>query len=219
MKQKTKNVLICGGTHGIGKILAEAFRVSGNKVKVVGTKNIDFREPFDVNMATFKSVDILVNCQGICQTKKFNKITVNEWDEVMNVNLRSHWMTCVAVIPGMIARGFGRIVNVSSLAGRFRSTTAGVHYSASKAGIIALTRQLAEECAGTGININCVCPGPTNTRMTEGLSIMQRRIRENAIPLKRFAERDEIAKVIYFLCSDLSSYVNGAIVDVNGGAF
>ena len=115
-------------------------------------------------------------------------------------------------------RSGAKIVNVSSIAGRSKSLVSGVHYTASKAGIIGLTRQLAQELGPLGININCICPSQTLTPMLErSMSVSQRLDLENKIPLRRIATIDEIVKPIMFLCSKDASYIHGACIDINGG--
>ena len=127
---------------------------------------------------------------------------------------------CKSVLPIMKKNRYGKIVNVSSVAGHFRSLSAGAHYSASKAGVIGFTRQLSLEVIDYNININVVCPSQTLTPMLEdNLSSDQIKNIERLIPRKRLASVSEQANPILFLCSDAASYMNGAVVDVNGGQF
>lgn len=160
------------------------------------------------------SLDVLVNVAGINYCKYNEDISNAEWDEVLNVNLRSFFITCREAIKRM--KPGGKIVNVSSIAGRNKSLVSGVHYTASKAGIIGLTKQLAHEV--DDININCVCPSQTITEMLEESMTKKEQLDlAVTIPLRRLATVQEVVDPIMYLCSDRSSYIHGACLDVNGG--
>ncbi len=150
--------------------------------------------------------------------RSIEDIDADEWDDVLNVNLRAAFLTCRAAATRLKDRREGRIVNVSSIAGRHRSPVSGVHYVASKAGLIGMTRQLAFELGPFGVNVNVVCPSQTNTDMFLGsLTEEQRKTLSGRIPLRRIASVDEQVGPILFLCSDAAAYITGAVIDINGG--
>ena len=135
---------------------------------------------------------------------------------MLDVNLTSFFYIIKKTLP-LMSQG-SKIVNVSSIAGRSKSLVSGVHYTASKSGIIGLTRQLANELGPRGINVNCVCPSQTRTPMLEqSMSKEQLESLCKNIPLRRIAEIEEVVNPILFLCSDEASYIHGACIDVNGG--
>lgn len=184
----------------------------------------DASDPADVTRAfegigrRFGVPDVLVNNAGITEVASIVDLTPESWDRVMAGNVRSAFLCLQAVTPGMKARGSGSIINVSSIAGRDRSLVLGCAYTASKAAVIGLTRHAAGELGPFGIRVNCVCPSQTRTPMLD--QILTPAIEAVVIsrnPLGRIAEPAEIANVILFLASDEASYMNGAIVDVNGG--
>ena len=150
--------------------------------------------------------------------KFIEEIDICDWHDVMTTNVTGVFLTCKIVLPYMKQNKSGKIVNVSSIAGRHRSPVSGVHYVASKAAIIGFTRQLAFEVAPFGINANTHCPSQTLTPMLRSsMSPEQIEQLEATIPLHRLASVEEQAGTILFLCSDASSYMSGAILDVNGG--
>ncbi len=151
------------------------------------------------------------------------EITEEEWDAVLTLNLRGLFLCTRAVVPAMKAQRWGRIVNVSSTAGRTRSLFGGAHYTASKAGVIGFSRQCAAELAPYGITVNVVAPGITRSERVaarwEAKPAAERAFIERLIPAGRLARVDEPAAAICFLCSDDASYITGAVLDVNGGLF
>ncbi len=180
-------------------------------------------------------VDVLCNVAGIGDTAGLDGIAGIEdarWHAVLAVNLSGPFYLCRALIPGMVARGRGAIVNVSSLAGRSKSALGGLAYSSSKAGLLGLTRHLAFDYGSRGVRVNAICPGAVDTPMLRagGASRAKsteeeaaRRARTAAyqffMPIKRVSTADEQAAAIAFLASDDASYVNGVALDVNGGLF
>jgi len=143
-------------------------------------------------------------------------ITNEEWDEVLNTNLRSYFIFCREALNSMLPGS--KIVNISSIAGRNKSVCSGVHYTASKAGIIGLTRQLAHECGPMGINVNCVCPSQTMTEMLKkSMTELEMEELSRNIPLRRLATVEDVVRPILFLCSQDAAYINGACLDINGG--
>ncbi len=168
----------------------------------------------------FNRVDILVNNAGVGGGGPIEEISIEEWNEVFRNNLTTVFLCSKHVFPAMKQQRSGTIVNISSVAGRFRSSVAGVHYTASKAAIIGFTRQLALEGAPLGIRVNAIAPAQTDTEMLrEGLAKTNKTVEDIArqIPLGYIARPEQIASVCAFLCSEDSSYMTGAIVDVNGG--
>ena len=215
---KNKVVLVVGGSTGIGLGTVKAFEELGCEVYSIDRSVCDIRDhkQIDRYMNNLKKIDILINNAAINYCKKIEEICLEEWDNVIRTNLTSYFYIIKKSLPKM-SRG-SKIVNVSSIAGRNKSLVSGVHYTSSKAGIIGLTRQLAQELGPMGININCICPSQTLTPMLrESMSIEQLSELEAKIPLRRIANVQDIVKPIVFLSSDDSSYIHGACLDVNGG--
>lgn len=168
--------------------------------------------------------DILVNNAGgsLHTPYQFLDETDAHWESVMQLNVMSAAWACRAVLPGMVERGAGRIVNFGSKAGRFGSLIAGANYAAAKGAIAALTRQLAMEYGAHGITVNCICPGIVMTQRTQGLWRERRTPAEQArvldeIPLKRHCEVEDVAASVAFLASDDAAFITGVTLDLNGG--
>jgi NAD(P)-dependent dehydrogenase (short-subunit alcohol dehydrogenase family) len=163
--------------------------------------------------------DILVNCAGIYHVGGLETVSPARWDDLLDVNLKGTFLTCRAVLPGMIARRQGSVVNLASISGRTRSTLAAPSYVASKAGVIGLTMSLATQSAPYQVRVNAVAPGPTDTEMIRGLAPdLQSRL-VTTIPLGRLATALEVAQAIAFLASDAAGFITGETLNVNGGAF
>ena len=160
----------------------------------------------------------MINVAGTNFCDTIDNIDHNEWDRVIDVNLKSFFTSIKYFAPSMIKSRKGKIVNVSSIAGRSKSIVSGVHYTASKHGIVGLTKQVAQELGPYGINVNCTCPSQTMTEMLEN-SMNKKEIINLAdrIPVKRISSVTEQAMPILFLCTDAASYIHGAAIDVNGG--
>lgn len=231
---KGKRILVTGGSRGIGRGIVEGFVNAGGEVYYASRSAIgnypkanhietDLSRESDI-LALFKkldkkgAIDILVNSAGINYCKKIEKIKLEEWKEVINLNLSSVFLACREAVLRMKRKGYGKIVNISSIAGRHRSPVSGIHYVASKSAIIGLTKQLAYEVAGFGINVNVVCPSQTMTEMLRK-SMNNRQILDlkRNIPLNRIASVKEQVGPILFLCSDAAAYITGAYLDINGG--
>ena len=215
---KNKVVVIVGGSKGIGKGVVDAFTNLGAIVHSISRDICDITDPEQIYsyFSKLDKVDILINNAAINYCKPIEEITLNEWNSVIDTNLTSFFYIIKTCLPLM--KEGSKIVNVSSIAGRSKSLVSGVHYTSSKAGLIGLTRQLAQELGPKGININCVCPSQTLTPMLEQ-SMTKTQIHELSknIPLRRIAQINEVVKPILFLCSDDASYIHGACLDVNGG--
>jgi NAD(P)-dependent dehydrogenase (short-subunit alcohol dehydrogenase family) len=167
----------------------------------------------------FGHIDILINNAGITQPLKIMEIDAESWDRVLDVNLRGVLLLSQAVIPHMRDRKAGSIACMSSVsAQRGGGIFGGPHYSAAKAGVLGLAKNMARELGPDGIRVNCVTPGLIQTDITGGkLTDDMRREIIRGIPLNRLGEAEDVAKAYLFLASDLSSYITGAVIDVNGG--
>ena len=225
-----KEVLVVGGSRGIGKGVVMSFLSANanvtyvskspiiksiNKLKHISC-DIGSEQEIEKLFNNFSRLDILINVAGINFCKKINEISAKEWDNVIDVNLKSFFLIIKNTLK--IMKSNGKIVNVSSIAGRHRSLVSGVHYVSSKAGIIGLTRQIAYEVGNRGINVNCVCPSQTLTDMLkESMTEIELKELASSVPLKRLAAIDDQVYPIMFLCSEEASYITGAVLDVNGG--
>ena len=229
-------VLIVGGSRGIGRGVVEAFLEAGSRVlyssrsPMKNPKSNDaLHIPVDISDETeieklFEVVDsygipdILVNSAAINFCKKTENISMKEWNLVIQTNLSAAFYVCKHMLVRMKKLKRGKIINISSIAGRHRSLVSGVHYVSSKAGLIGLTKQLAFEAAEYNINVNAVCPSQTLTDMLRE-SMNEQQLKELIIniPVKRLASINDQVGVILFLCSDAASYITGTYIDVNGG--
>lgn len=240
---KEKVAIITGASSGIGQAVAEAIASYGAHTVFISRSGADAIAA-DLNAAgksalslhcdvsnedqvkqaiatifdKYGRIDILINNAAINQIAKIEDISLEDWNRVLTTNLTSQFLCCKQVIPIMKQQHSGKIINVSSIAGHFRSKISGIHYVASKAGVVGFTRQLAFELAPFQINVNAICPSQTYTPMLAAtLSPEAEQKLIDSIPLGRIASMEEQVNVILFLASDLSSYMTGAIVDVNGG--
>lgn len=167
-------------------------------------------------LETWEGIDILVNNAGVTRDALLMKMTEEEWDCVMQTNLKSAYYLCQAVIRPMIKARSGKIINIASVIG-LTGNPGQVNYAASKLGLIGLTRSLAKEVGARGICVNCLAPGFFKTPMTERLSEKQQGALLERIPLKRLGDPKEIAQAALFLASDLSNYITGQVLTVDGG--
>ena len=168
-------------------------------------------------VAEHGSLDILVNNAGITGGNGPTWALAPEvWRRVLEVNLVAPYLTCRAVVPGMVARGWGRIVNIASVAGKEGNPNAS-HYSASKAGLIALTKSLGKELAQTGVLVNAITPAVAKTAMFDQMTQQQIDYMLGKIPMGRFVQPDEIAAMVAWLCSEDCSFTTGGVFDITGG--
>lgn len=202
------------------RAVAELIRRSGQKSSVRKadlSDGHDIRGVVDETMKEFGRIDILVNNAGIVgPTKKSWEIREEEWDRVFQINLKSVYHLCRMVIPAMIQRKDGRIINVASIAGKEGNENLAA-YSASKAGVICFSRVLAKEVAPSGIRVNCIAPALIETDMVKEMPKEQVDFLLNKIPLRRLGQPEEVAELILFLASDRSSFITGQCFNVTGG--
>ena len=166
----------------------------------------------------FGRIDVLVNNAALPLTTRFEQITADEWRRALEVNLTVPFLLTQAVLPIMKSQRYGRIVNISSTAGRMVSTLGGAHYTASKTGLLGLTRASAKELGKYGITVNAVCPGMIDTELTrESASSEALERLARGFPVPRLGTAREVAELICFAASEAAAYITGASLDVNGG--
>ena len=166
----------------------------------------------------FGRVDILVNNAAVALTTRFPDLTPEEWRETLEMNLTVPFLFMRAVLPAMREQLYGRIVNISSLAGRMVSTLGGAHYTASKTGLLGLTRAAAKELGKFGITVNAVCPGMIDTELTQESASRELLAKlAAAYPVPRLGTALEVADLICWIASEAAGYITGASLDINGG--
>lgn len=184
------------------------------------SRQTDVRRAIERTVEHFGGLEILVNNAGICPLCDFADVTEEEWDRVMAINLKGAFFACQAALPHLQKSGErGRVVNISSVAGQSGGVLAPIHYSASKAGLIVMTKTLARVLAPQRATVNCVAPGTTATDLTDAWAEELRERVRAAIPLGRLGRPEEIAEAVCFLVSDKAAFVTGATLDINGGLF
>ena len=235
-----KNALVTGSTRGIGRAVANALAESGARVAVVG-RDLARAESAaadighdaagfacdvtdtaavtklvaDVEKA-FGGIDILVNNAGLTRDNLVMRLKDEDWDEVMNANLRGAFAAIRAVSRGMMKKRSGRIINMASVVG-LNGNKGQANYAASKAGLIALTKSVAKELGSRNILVNAIAPGFIETGMTAAMTPEARSALTGLIPLERLGKTDDVAAVVVFLSSDFSSYITGQVIVVDGG--
>jgi 3-oxoacyl-[acyl-carrier protein] reductase len=167
-------------------------------------------------LSDWSKVDILVNNAGITRDGLLVRMTEEDWDIVVDVNLKSVYNTCRALARSMMKERTGKIINITSVVG-LMGNAGQVNYSASKAGMIGFTKSLAKELASRNICVNCVAPGYIQTQMTQGLSDKVKESIVSMVPLSRMGQPDEVAHAVLFLASDLANYITGQVLTVDGG--
>lgn len=243
---KGKNAVVTGATRGIGKAIAVKLAEAGVRVGIVGRdedrakqvieeieQNGGEAQTFLGNISdeqccgeilkdikdSFGGIDILVNCAGILASTPIDEVTRKEWDEILATNLSGTFFMIQKALPYLKESASGRIVNVSSNAGRMGGYENSQSYTASKGGIIAITMGIARQLAPYGITVNVVCPGTTETEMTKLYDKNTKERLISRIPMGRLAKPEEIAAAVCFFASEEASYITGAILDVNGGMY
>ena len=243
-----RSALVTGGGRGLGKAMARALAEAGANVAVASrdeeacakaakaiedstgrraiSGRLDVSEKDSVGAfvkqvaGAFGSIDILVNNSGTTWGAEFEEMPLDKWDKVVRVNLTGTFLMCQAVVPTMKRRGWGRIINVASLAGVVGSPEF-MHasgYSASKGGIVALTKELAVKLARYGIVVNAVAPGFFPTKMSKVLTDTYGEQIEKSVPLGRMGTEDDLKGVTVFLASEAARYVTGQVIPVDGGS-
>jgi 3-oxoacyl-[acyl-carrier protein] reductase len=217
-----RTAIVTGGMQGIGAAIVKRLRTSGAEVLVWdldGSPRVDVSDAASINSALQKvgKVDVLVNNAGIAgKNVPTVDYPIEEWERVLRVNLTSQFLCCRAVAPRMVKAKYGRIVNIASVAGKEGNPNA-VAYSASKAGVISLTKSLGKELAQTGVLVNCVTPAAAKTAIFDQMTRQHIDYMLAKIPMGRFVEVDEIAALVCWLASEDCSFSTGAVFDVSGG--
>ena len=224
---KGRIAIVTGGLQGIGAAIVKRLEASGARTRVwdaaAKTDPVDVSDAAAVERATARAladvgkIDVLVNNAGVAG---LNVPTVDypieEWERVLRVNLTSQFLCCRAIAPHMVKRKYGRIVNISSIAGKEGNPNA-VAYSASKAGVIALTKSLGKELAQTGVLVNCVTPAAAKTAIFDQMTEQHINYMLSKIPMNRFVTVAEIASLVCWLASEYCSFSTGAVFDISGG--
>lgn len=231
--------LITGGSRGIGAAMVRAFCQAGYRVAFfylnsaeaaralaaetgAEAMRCDVRDSVAVAAACaevqrrFRHIDVLVNNAGVAQQKLFTDITDEDWRSMLDTHLTGAFSVTRAVLPSMISRRFGRIVNISSIWGRV-GASCEVHYSAAKAGLIGLTKALAKEVAPSGVTVNCICPGVIDTDMLSSFTAEELRVLADETPVGRLGTPEEIARCALWLSDEQSSFITAQIIGINGG--
>ena len=241
---KKKTVLITGGARGIGKAMSKAFAKEGYNVLVnfnkseneakelytiLNEKNFsvklfkadisnreDVEDMVDYCIKEFGGLDVLVNNAGVSQDKLFTDITDEDWDNMMNINLKGSFYCSQVALKYMISEKKGNIINISSIWG-LSGASCEVHYSITKAGIIGMTKALAKEVGPSNIRVNSIAPGVINTDMLSGYNEEDIDALVEETPLMRLGTPEDIANCAIFLASDKSNFITGQVISPNGG--
>lgn len=239
MSMKNRVVIVTGGTRGIGKAIATDFKKAGCKVIASYHGNEEAAQTFkkETGITTHRfdvgnydecqeavrkieaeigPVDILINNAGITRDGFLHKMSEDNWDAVINTNLKSLFNMSRAVIEGMRARNYGRIITIGSINGQL-GQFGQTNYSAAKAGVIGFTKALARECAAKGVTVNAVAPGYIETDMVKAVSedVMKKIVGQ--IPVGRLGQPQEIARAVCFLAADEAGFITGETLSINGG--
>src|SRR5499433_2732880 len=236
-----RTAVVTGGAQGFGKAITERFVASGAKVAIwdhdkaladktaqaignaVSAFQVDVTDSAavertrDDTLKAFGKIDILVNNAGIAGINKTAWETdLEEWRKVLRINLDGPFICCKAIVPAMISQGYGRIVNIASIAGKEGNPNAA-HYSASKAGLIALTKSLGKELAGYNIAVNAITPAAAKTAILEQITQAHIDFMLSKIPRNRFVTVEEVAALVAWIASEENSFTTGAVFDISGG--
>jgi len=239
MELEGKVAIVTGSSGGIGQAVASSLAREGAKlvladintekseelliqfdgiaVKADLSSKADIDSIVDQAISKYGRIDVLVNCAGICSLASVLDVTEEEWDKILDVNLKGTFFLSQAALKEMIKNKSGKIINVSSASAKIGGVAVGAHYSSSKAGVICLTKSFALYAAPHKINVNCVCPGPTVTELTDSWGDKINTSFSEMIPWKEYGKPEDIAQAVLFLASERSRYITGEILDVNGG--
>jgi 3-oxoacyl-[acyl-carrier protein] reductase len=237
-----RTALVTGAARGIGRAIAIRYAAEGaslvladvqeaaelrDALRRAGSTALSYRVDITDAAAveamvadavgSLGSLDILVNNAGIITRGSFADLTLETWKKVLDVNLNGTFNCCKAVVPHMVRKGFGRIVNISSIAGKIGDVTAAPAYGTSKGAINAFTKSLARELAQRGITVNAIAPHAIETEMSAQWSAEKRAAIIESIPLKRLGRPQEVAEAAVFLASDGAGFITGEVMDLNGG--
>jgi len=238
--------IVTGGAQGIGRAIAEEFCREGAKAVILDINDekgkaleseiqqsggdvtflhCDVSKPAEIDkviaqiIEKYARINILVNNAGILHSTPIEDITEEEWDRMMAVNLKSMFFMSQKVLPAFREQKGGKIINISSLAGRMGGYANGLGYTATKAAIIGLTYGFARRLAKDNINVNALAPGTTETDILKAFSPEKKEELRQTIPLKRLGSPQDIANAVVFLASSKANFITGAVLDVNGGMF
>src|SRR5258706_4592906 len=217
-----RTAIVTGGVTGIGADIAKRLKASGAEVVIWdldGTPRVDVTDANSIQSAlkTLAKVDVLVNNAGIAgKNVPTVDYPIEEWERVLRVNLTSQFLCCRAVAPRMVKAKYGRIVNIASVAGKEGNPNA-VAYSASKAGVISLTKSLGKELAQSGVLVNCVTPAAAKTAIFDQMTKQHIDYMLSKIPMPRFVDVDEIAALVCWLASEDCSFSTAGVFDISGG--
>jgi 3-oxoacyl-[acyl-carrier protein] reductase len=247
MGDSERVVVVTGGSRGIGRSVALRFaqdkakivivhydpdeEASNDTLKALAAKGIE-AESHKVDVSSFGDVDalfkgilsrfgkadVLINNAGVTRDTLLMRMSENDWDEVIRINLKSVFNCTQALIRSMIKQRAGRIINISSIVGQI-GNAGQANYAASKAGIMGFTKTIAREVASRGITVNAVAPGFIDTEMTASMSDKAKAFFLQQIPMGRIGQPEEVAEVVYWLCSEGASYITGQVIHVNGGLY
>ena len=245
MKLVGKVALVTGAAQGIGKAVAlllarngadivvsdinlEKAEETAKEVQALGRKALatkvdvatlgDVEKMVEAILVQFGKVDILVNNAGIARDKLILRMTEEDWDAVLNINLKGTFNCTKAVVRHMSKQRSGKIVNIASVVGEMGNAGQG-NYAASKAGVIGFTKTIAREFAQRGINVNAIAPGYIETPMTDTLPDKAKEELKRLIPMDRLGKPEDVAEAVLFLVSEASSYITGHVLNVNGGIY
>jgi 3-oxoacyl-[acyl-carrier protein] reductase len=245
LKLAGKVALVTGGAQGIGKAVAlllarngadivvsdinlEKAEETAKEVQALGRKALatkvdvaafgDVEKMVEAILTQFGKVDILVNNAGIARDKLILRMTEEDWDAVLNINLKGTFNCTKAVVRHMSKQKSGKIVNIASVVGEMGNAGQG-NYAASKAGVIGFTKTIAREFAQRGINVNAIAPGYIETPMTDALPDKVKEELKRLIPMDRLGKAEDVAEAVLFLVSESANYITGQVLNVNGGIY
>ncbi len=247
MHESKRVVVVTGGSRGIGRAICLRFAREGERIIFVHydpddvaadetlkllvnqgvetmARKLDVSSFADVEgffqevVEEYQGLDVLVNNSGITRDALFLRMSEEQWDQALSVNLKGTFNCTKAAVKTMIKKRSGRVINISSVVGQI-GNIGQANYAASKAGIMGFTKSIARELASRGITVNAVAPGFINTEMTRNLPEKARDIFLKQIPMGRVGEPEEVAEVVYWLASEGASYITGQVIHVNGGLY